>query len=83
MSGTIPDKQQPYFCGHHALLAHAEAYHLGKSMMPNSIISFKNNGGYKIPLTNSSADAEAVQRSWDFNEGVSSLARACAVKESI
>lgn len=51
------------------LLAHSEAYRLGKSMMPNSIITFKNNGGYKIPLTNSSADAEAVQRAWDFNEG--------------
>ena len=51
------------------MLAHAQAYHLGKSMMPNSIISFKNNGGYKIPLTNSSEDAQAVQRAYDFNEG--------------
>src|SRR5438105_626794 len=25
--------------------------------------------GYKIPLTNSSDDAIAVQRAWDFNEG--------------
>lgn len=32
-------------------------------------ISFKNNGGLKIPLTNSSADAEAVQLAYDFNEG--------------
>lgn len=40
-------------------------------MMPDSMISFKNNGGYKIPQTNSFADAEAVQRAWDFNEGVS------------
>lgn len=30
----------------------------------------KNNGGYKIPLTNSSADAEATQRGWDFAEGL-------------
>jgi beta-glucosidase/6-phospho-beta-glucosidase/beta-galactosidase len=35
----------------------------------NGTISFKNNGGYKIPLTNSSDDALATQRAWDFNEG--------------
>ncbi len=35
----------------------------------NGTISFKTNGGYKIPLTNSSDDAIAVQRAWDFNEG--------------
>ena len=39
-------------------------------MIPNSTITYKNNGGYKIPLTNSSDDAKAVQRAWDFNEGV-------------
>ena len=33
-------------------------------------ISFKNNGGDKIPRTNSSADLQAVQRAWDFNEGL-------------
>lgn len=66
---SIPPKQQPYFCGQSVLLAHSQAYRLGKSMMPDSQISFKNNGGYKVPLTNSSADAEAVQRAWDFNEG--------------
>lgn len=38
-------------------------------MMPNSSITFKNEGGHKIPLTNSSSDAAAVQRAWDFNEG--------------
>ena len=70
---SIPALQQPYYCGQNVLLAHSQAYHLGKSMMPNSTITFKNNGGYKIPLTNSSADAEAVQRAWDFNEGVSAL----------
>ncbi len=35
-------------------------------MMPDSMISYKNNGGYKIPLTNSTEDARAVQRAWDF-----------------
>ena len=35
----------------------------------NGTISFKTNGGYKIPLTNSSDDSIAVQRAWDFNEG--------------
>lgn len=65
----IPAKQQPYLCGHHVLLAHAKAYRLGKKLGLNGTISFKTNGGYKIPLTDSSADAEAVQRAWDFNEG--------------
>lgn len=66
---SIPNKHQPFYCGQNVLLAHSQAYHLGKSMMPDSVIAYKNNGGYKIPLTNSSADAEAVQRAWDFNEG--------------
>ena len=65
---AIPAKQQPYFCGQSVLLAHSQAYQLGKSMGIESI-SFKTNGGYKIPLTNSSADLEATQRAWDFNEG--------------
>lgn len=66
---TIPKKQQTYWCGHHVLLAQSKAYRLGKSMGLNGTISFKTNGGYKIPLTNSSEDAIAVQRAWDFNEG--------------
>ncbi|CAD6441255.1 bb7ff2ce-734c-442b-aa67-1f41e43e1353 [Sclerotinia trifoliorum] len=66
---TIPEQQQPYYCGHHVLLAHAKAYRLFKSMGLNGTVSFKNNGGYKVPLTNSSEDAVAVQRAWDFNEG--------------
>ena len=66
---TIPNAHQPFYCGQTVLLAHSQAYHLGKSMMPNSTIAYKNNGGYKIPLTNSTADAQAVQRAWDFNEG--------------
>ena len=37
--------------------------------MANATIAYKNNGGYKIPLTNSADDAKAVQRAWDFNEG--------------
>lgn len=66
---TIPPKQQPYFCGQSVLLAHSQAYRLYKSLGYNGTVSFKTNGGYKLPLTNSSADAEAVQRAWDFNEG--------------
>lgn len=67
---TIPYQQQPFHCGRHVLLAHAQAYHLGKSIVGNdSLIAFKNNGGYKIPRTNSTEDAEAVQRAVDFNEG--------------
>lgn len=66
---TIPYQHQPYYCGQNVLLAHSQAYGLGKQMMPNSTISYKNNGGYKVPLTNSTADAQAVQRAWDFNEG--------------
>jgi beta-glucosidase/6-phospho-beta-glucosidase/beta-galactosidase len=51
-------------------LAHSQAYHLGKSILgPSSTIAWKANGGFKIPLTNSSDDAEAVQRAWDFTEG--------------
>lgn len=38
-------------------------------MMPNATIALKHNGGYKVPLTDSEADEEAVQRAWDFNEG--------------
>ena len=65
----IPSIQQPYFCGHHVLLAHSAAYRLGKSINDSLSISFKTNGGYKIPRTDSDADAEAVQRAWDFQEG--------------
>jgi beta-glucosidase/6-phospho-beta-glucosidase/beta-galactosidase len=66
---SIPPKQQQYVCGHNVLLSHASAYHLAKSMHPDILVSYKTNGGYKIPLTNSSADAQAVQRAWDFYEG--------------
>lgn len=67
---TIPYKQQPFYCGKNVVLAHSQAYRLGKSILSNdTLISFKNNGGYKIPLTDSSEDAEATQRAYDFNEG--------------
>ncbi|EME76923.1 glycoside hydrolase family 1 protein [Pseudocercospora fijiensis CIRAD86] len=67
---SIPAVQQQFFCGHHVLLAHSQAYHLGKRILGNdSVISLKLNGGYKIPLTNSTEDAQAAQRSWDFSEG--------------
>lgn len=66
---TIPPKQQPYHCGQSVLLAHSQAYRMGKALGLNGTISFKNNGGNKIPLTDSSDDAIAVQRAWDFNEG--------------
>jgi beta-glucosidase len=66
---SIPKAQQPYWCGHHVLLAHSQAYRLGKSVGINGTIAFKTNGGYKISRTNSSDDALATQRAWDFNEG--------------
>lgn len=66
---TIPPLQQPYYCAHHTLLAHAKTYQLFKSLNVTGTLSLKNNGGYKVPLTNSSEDAIAVQRAWDFNEG--------------
>jgi len=65
----IPPLQQPYVCGQHLLLAHASAYRLAKRLNITGTVSFKNNGGFKIPLTNSTEDALAVQRAWDFNEG--------------
>lgn len=33
-SSAIPKKQQPHVCGHSVLLAHAQAYHLGKMITP-------------------------------------------------
>lgn len=66
---TIPDVQQTFYCGFTSMLAHSKAYHLGKSMGLNSTISVKNFGGYKIPRTNSSDDALAAQRAYDFTEG--------------
>lgn len=64
----IPGVQQKFYCGHHVLLAHAAAYHVGKSLNSSLSISMKHNGGYKIQRTNSSEDATAVQRAWDFQE---------------
>lgn len=65
----IPPVRQKYYCGHNVLLAHSAAYHLGKSLNSNLSISLKHNGGYKIQRTNSSEDALALQRAWDFQEG--------------
>ena len=39
---TIPNEQQSFHCGQSVLLAHSKAYRLGKSMMPNSVIAYKN-----------------------------------------
>jgi beta-glucosidase/6-phospho-beta-glucosidase/beta-galactosidase len=66
----IPDVEQPFHCGRNILLAHARAYRLGKSIIPDSLITHKASGGYKIPLTNSTVDEQATQRAWDFEEGV-------------
>ncbi|KAF2765140.1 glycoside hydrolase [Teratosphaeria nubilosa] len=66
----IPDSHQPFYCSTHVVLAHAKAYHLGKRMLGNdSIISYKNNGGFKVPLTNSTDDKHATQIAWDYAEG--------------
>ncbi|KAK7517447.1 glycoside hydrolase superfamily [Phyllosticta citriasiana] len=67
---SIPAEQQPYYCGQNLLIAHSKAYHLAKSLNLTAQITIKLNGGYKLPLTNSSADLEAVQRAWDWNEGL-------------
>lgn len=66
---TIPDVQQRYWCGRHMLLANGKAYQLARSMNITAPISIKFNGGWKLPLTNSTEDAEAVQRGWAFQEG--------------
>lgn len=57
---SIPGTHQQFICGNNILLAHSQAYRLGKSMMPNALISYKNNGGcvvrptkYKSMLTRS------------------------------
>ena len=39
---TIPDTQQKFYCGQNVLLAHSQAYHLGKKMVANSTIAYKN-----------------------------------------
>ncbi|KAK8182831.1 glycoside hydrolase superfamily [Phyllosticta citribraziliensis] len=69
-ASNIPKQQQPYYCGQNLLIAHSQAYHLAKSLNLTAQITLKLNGGYKIPLTNSTADLEAVQRAWDWNEGL-------------
>ncbi|KAI9705215.1 MAG: hypothetical protein M1820_005362 [Bogoriella megaspora] len=66
---NVPPKQQPYVCGQNVLLAHGKSYRLAKSLGVKGTVSFKNNGGHKIPLTDSPEDALATQRAWDFSEG--------------
>jgi hypothetical protein len=39
---SIPDAHQKFYCGQNVLLAHSKAYHLGKKMMPDSVIAYKN-----------------------------------------
>ncbi|KAK8250754.1 glycoside hydrolase superfamily [Phyllosticta capitalensis] len=65
----IPQVQQQFYCGQNVLLAHSKTYRMAKEMGLTGPITFKNNGYYKVPRTNSTDDAIAVQRAWDFNEG--------------
>ena len=62
-----------YYCGHHALLAHAAAVEIyRKEIVPKygqGKISFKRSWGYGQPLINSTADQQAAQRNMDFNSG--------------
>ncbi|KAF8446765.1 glycoside hydrolase superfamily [Terfezia claveryi] len=56
-----------FLCGHYTLLAHAKVakwYH--QEFKGKGKISFKNSGNYFEPVTNSTEDAVAVQRSYDF-----------------
>ena len=39
---SIPDAHQKFYCGQNVLLAHSKAYHLGKKMIPDSVIAYKN-----------------------------------------
>lgn len=38
---SIPYQHQPFYCGQSVLLAHSQAYRLGKQMMPNATIAYK------------------------------------------
>lgn len=69
-TAEIPPSQQFYACARNALLAHSSAYRIGKSINSSLSISFKNNGAYKIPVDNTADTAAAVQRAWDFNDGL-------------
>lgn len=69
-TSSIPSDQQFYTCTQNALLAHSAAYHVGKGVNSSLSISFKNNGGYKIPVDDTADTAAAVKRAYDFNEGL-------------
>ncbi|KAI3400687.1 hypothetical protein diail_2399 [Diaporthe ilicicola] len=69
-TADIPSAQQFYVCAQNVLLAHSSAYHVGKGINSSLSISFKNNGGYKIPVDDTPDTAAAVQRAYDFNEGL-------------
>lgn len=70
VTADIPPAQQFYTCARNVLLAHSSAYHIGQSINSSLSISFKNNGAYKIPVDNTEDTAAAVQRAWDFNDGL-------------
>ncbi|KAK7709450.1 hypothetical protein SLS63_013223, partial [Diaporthe eres] len=69
-TADIPAAQQFYACARNSLLAHSSAYRVGKSINSSFSISFKNNGAYKIPVDDTADTAAAVQRAWDFNDGL-------------
>jgi len=56
-----------FLCGHHTLLAHAKLakwYH--NEFKGRGRITFKNSGNYFQPVTNTTSDLAAAQRSYDF-----------------
>lgn len=69
-TAAIPPDQRFYTCARNALLAHSSAYRIGKGINSSLSISFKNNGAYKIPVDDSTETAAAVQRAWDFTDGL-------------
>ena len=59
-----------FLCGHYTLLAHAEVYNWYKNVFKGTKpMTFKNSGNYILPNSTSAADAEAVQRVYDYNLG--------------
>ncbi|KAI5780829.1 glycoside hydrolase superfamily [Geopyxis carbonaria] len=65
--GIGPGLKARFLCGHYTLLAHAKLakwYH--EEFKGKGRITFKNSGNYFEPVTNSTADKAAAQRSYDF-----------------